>query len=244
MRHRLHYRKLNRTSAHRRALLRNLAQSLIEHGQIRTTLPKAKTLKPFVEKLVTLAVKARRSAADSDAAGSLRARRRIHRLLGDRGLIPADHRATYGDMSDASRERTLRMASGRRHRTGEPKGRLVFTAESVVHRLIESIAPPFEDRPGGYTRLIRLPKRRIGDHSELAVLQFIGGEEAPTGLTKPGRSARKRRADARYTLAIQLGKKRGGTDQAPKPAEIATEASEEPVESPESGEAGEGPTDS
>ncbi|MCH8829123.1 MAG: hypothetical protein IID45_06050, partial [Planctomycetes bacterium] len=60
-------------------------------------------------------------------------------------------------------QKTLRMASGRRYRTGEPKGRLDFTAESVTHRLLFTVAPRFEDRPGGYTRLIRLPRRRLGD---------------------------------------------------------------------------------
>ena len=60
MRHRIHHRKLNRTSEHRKALLRNLSQNLIEHGQITTTLPKAKALRPFIERLVTLAVEARK----------------------------------------------------------------------------------------------------------------------------------------------------------------------------------------
>lgn len=55
MRHRLGQRKLGRTSAHRIALLRNLAAALIKHEQITTTLPKAKELRPYVEKLITLA---------------------------------------------------------------------------------------------------------------------------------------------------------------------------------------------
>ncbi len=214
MRHRVHHRKLNRTSEHRQALLRNMAQSLIEHGQITTTIPKAKNLRPYMERLVTLAVKTRRLTAASDVAGALRARRGIHRLLGDRGLIPKDHRSAYEDMSDARRAKTMRMQSGRRHRTGEPKGRLPFTAESVTHRLIESIAPRFEDRPGGYTRLIRLAQKRIGDAAPVGVLQFVGSEEAPTSLTKPAKSARKRRADARYSMAIKLSKARAGRDHA------------------------------
>ena len=54
MRHRLGGRKLNRTSSHRKAMLANMAVALIKHEQIRTTLPKAKELRPYVEKLVTL----------------------------------------------------------------------------------------------------------------------------------------------------------------------------------------------
>lgn len=57
MRHGLSGRKLNRTSAHRKALFANLAQALIEHEQITTTLPKAKDLRPIVEKLITLGKK-------------------------------------------------------------------------------------------------------------------------------------------------------------------------------------------
>jgi large subunit ribosomal protein L17 len=238
MRHRLHHKTLNRTSEHRKALLRNMAQSMVEHGKVQTTLPKAKTLKPYIEKLVTLAVRARRRAADGDDAGSLRARRRIHRMLGDRSLIPKEHQSTYEQMSDAARAKTLRMASGRRHRTGEPKGRLVFTGESVIHRLIESVAAQYEDRPGGYTRLIRLGKRRIGDHSPLAILQFVGDEEVPTSLTKPAKSARQRRADARYALAVKLAKQRPGKKEADRLAE-EEEASGQEEEPPEASGAAE-----
>lgn len=206
MRHRIHHRKLNRTSEHRKALRRNMAQNLIDNGQITTTIAKARELRPFFERLVTLAVKTRRLAADSDRAGSLRARRAIDRLLGDRCLIPAEHRETYKSMSDAARAKTLRMVSGRRYRTGEPKGRLAFTAESVAHRLIETIAPRFSDRPGGYTRLIRLAKKRVGDASSLAMLKLVGDEMAPMSLTKPPKSTRRRRADCRYAMAVKVTK--------------------------------------
>ncbi len=195
MRHRIHNRKLNRTSEHRKALRRNMAKNLIEHGRVTTTLPKAKDIRPFFERLVTLAVAVRTRRSSNDAAGALRARRLLHRLLGDRGIVPKEHREAYADMPDSARLRTMQMAGGRRHRTGEPRGRLAFTAESVTHRLIESVAARYESRPGGYTRLIRLAKRRVGDQSVLAIVQLVGDEEAPTSLTKPKRSARRRRAD-------------------------------------------------
>ncbi|MFH1108817.1 MAG: 50S ribosomal protein L17 [Planctomycetota bacterium] len=206
MRHRVHHRKLNRTSEHREALRRNMAQSLFEHGQITTTLPKAKDLRPFVEKLVTLAVRARRLGKAGDRAGALAARRSIDGLLTDRAIIPAEHRAAYEGMSDAGRAKSVRMVSGRRYRTGEPKGRLVFTADSVTRRLIEKIAPRFVDRPGGYTRVIHLSDTRIGDSSRLAVLQLVGNEQAPGSLTKPRKSARRRRTDARYAMAVKAAK--------------------------------------
>ncbi|MBU0717005.1 MAG: 50S ribosomal protein L17 [Planctomycetes bacterium] len=207
MRHRIRHRKLNRKSEHRKALHRNLAQSLIEHGQVTTTLAKGKDIRPYFERLVTLAIKVRARAVASDQAGALRARRGIYRLMGDRGLVPAEQLQAYTNMSDAARVRSMRMVSGRRYRTGEPKGRLAFTAQSATHRLIETIAPRFEGRPGGYTRLIRLPTWRIGDSARLVTVQLVGKEEAPTSLTKPKRSARRRRTDARYAMAIKLGKR-------------------------------------
>lgn len=222
MRHRVHHRKLNRTSEHRLALRRNLAQSLVEHGRVTTTLPKAKDVQPFLERLVTLAVKLRKFEADGERSRALGARRTIYRLLGDRGIIPAEHREAYNSMSDAARAKTLRMASGRRHRTGEPRGRLDFTAESVTHRLIEFVAPKFEDRPGGYTRLIRLAKPRLGDDAATAMVQLLGDEEAPVSLAKPKRTSRRLRADARYAFAIKSAKAwsgRGGAKAAAgKPA--------------------------
>jgi large subunit ribosomal protein L17 len=75
MRHRLSGRKLNRTSAHRKAMFDNLAAALIQHEQIKTTLPKAKDLRPIVEKLITLGKR-----------GNLHARRQAIALLGDAKL--------------------------------------------------------------------------------------------------------------------------------------------------------------
>lgn len=202
MRHRVKARKLNRTSSHHKAMQRNLAQSLIQHGQIRTTIEKAKDLRPFVEKLITLA----RSAKQ----GSITARRQIHKLLSDRSFIHEDRQADYEDLSMAKRQRTLRAPSGRRFRTGQAKGKLAFTGETITHRLINTVAERFSDRAGGYTRLIKLDRRRIGDGGQLAILQFVGDEESPGSLTKPGKTARRRRADSRYALAVKLAKQRKG----------------------------------
>ena len=70
MRHKVSKRKLNRTSSHRKALLANMAVALIKHEQIKTTLPKAKELAPYVEKLITLGKK-----------GDLNARRRLYSII-------------------------------------------------------------------------------------------------------------------------------------------------------------------
>lgn len=134
MRHKVAGRQLNRTSQHRAAMRRNMAVSLIEHETISTTLPKAKELKPFVEKLITLAKK-----------GNLAARRRAIALLGNRDLVDYEE--------------------------GKPvkKG-------TIIGKLFSEIGPRYLERPGGYTRIIKLPLRRIADNGELVLLQLVGEE--------------------------------------------------------------------
>jgi len=76
MKHRLKGKKLNRTSSHRKALFKNMAQAIIKHEQIITTLPKAKTMKPIIDKLITLGKK-----------GNLHARRQAFSKLRDEGMV-------------------------------------------------------------------------------------------------------------------------------------------------------------
>jgi large subunit ribosomal protein L17 len=200
MRHRRFGKQLSRSSSHRLALRRNLAHSLFEHGQVRTTLTKAKETRPFVERLITLA----RKAHD----GSLAARQRLISVLNDRAIISKEHQEDYLGLSDAQRHKVLRSRSGRRHRTGQPRPGREYTAQSVIHKLINEVAPKFDDRPGGYTRIIKLPDRRIGDNGELAILQLIGTETRASDVPRSkGATARKRRADGRYDLVERLAKK-------------------------------------
>ena len=139
MRHRVAGRQLSRTSEHRTALRRNLAVSLFEHETISTTIRKAKEVKAFAEKLITLAKK-----------GTLAARRRAIALLNDRNII-----------SEAE---------------GQPvkKG-------TIIGKLFSELGPRYLDRAGGYTRIIHLAKRRLGDNGELVLLQLIGAKD----LKKP-----------------------------------------------------------
>ena len=131
MRHNLAYRKLGRVSEHRTALLRNQAMALIRHERIETTMPKAKELRPFVERLITIA---KRGVASGDANGkSLHARRLVLAELPDKG---------------------------------------------VVGKLFESIAPRYAERPGGYTRILRVGYRR-GDSAEVAQVELVGSEYNP-----------------------------------------------------------------
>ncbi len=200
MRHRIAFRKLGRTTEHRKALRRNLAQSLFEHGQITTTLQKAKDLRPFVERLITLAKKARQ--------GDLGSRRGIHRLLTERFLVPREHQDDYDNMSNARRRAVRQSRSGRRYRTGEGRASLPFTAQAISHRLINDIAQRYEDRNGGYTRIVRLAKTRVGDRGEQAILQLVGEEEVPGNVPKPAKSARQRRSDVRYAAVMKAAQKK------------------------------------
>jgi len=241
MRHRVARRKLNRTSEHRLALRRNMAQSLFEHGQIQTTLTKAKDLRPFVERLITLARKAR--------GGDLAARQRLTALLGDRSIIPAEYQDEYENMSDAARRRAVRSRSGRRYRLGQARGGRKFTAVSVIHHLINNIAGEYEDRPGGYTRVIKLGKICKGDSAPKAVLQLVGEEESPGTVTRAETNARKRRAKKRYATAAALFKQTGRKSSS---AEVEvkedivedTAVTEEPASGAESESEGESVNDS
>ncbi len=136
MRHRVAHRKLSRTSEHRLSLLRNLAASLIKHERVRTTVAKAKELRPFVEKLVTLGKR-----------DSLHARRQALSIL---------------------------------------------PQKDVVRRLFGEISPRFSERPGGYTRILKLGPRS-GDGAPMAFIEFVdfvfkgadGAREAKKKKSKP-----------------------------------------------------------
>jgi large subunit ribosomal protein L17 len=84
MRHRVASRKLGRVTEHRIAMLRNQAQALLRHGHIETTVPKAKELRPFVERLITIA---KRGLADGGNGRALTARREVLKDLSDRDVV-------------------------------------------------------------------------------------------------------------------------------------------------------------
>lgn len=181
MRHRVAGRHLGRTPSHRRALRRNMAASLIEHGAIRTTEAKAKELRRFVEKLITTAKK-----------GTLHARRQIISKLQDRQAYDKS-----GEEID----------------------------QTVVQKLFSDIAPRYVDRPGGYTRIIRLADRRIGDAGKQVLIQLVEESSVSDGLDKAGQSSRKQRAAKRIEAA---GKVAPNTEEE-KTEEPIAETDETPV---------------
>ena len=116
MRHRNKGRQLSRTSTHRTATLRNLATSLFRHERIETTTAKAKELRPYAERLITLARK-----------GDVHARRLAGRKIQDR---------------------------------------------AVLGKLFDDIAPRYTERPGGYTRILKLGNRK-GDAAEMSLIELV-----------------------------------------------------------------------
>ena len=199
--------RLGRTTAHRLSTLRNIAAGLFEHGQIVTTVKKAKAVQPFIEKIITAAKK-----------GDLASRRRvIARLGGDR--LAFDWLYLPKNPSDAEKSQVDKMRSTaegffdlpkaqagkalvERNRYGELR-----KSPKLVRHIFENVAPRFADRAGGYTRIVKLGRRRIGDGSELALIQFVGNEQGPEIGGKP--SARRRTADRRTAFAAKLRKEPG-----------------------------------
>lgn len=200
MRHRRAGYRLTRTSSHRDAMLRNLAAAVFEHGQITTTIPKAKAVQPLVEKIITDAKK-----------GDLAARRRvIAKLGGDRQAFEwmyLPKKATEEEKNHVNQLREFRegffplpkIEEVERNRYGELR-----KAPKLVKHIFDNVAPKFADRPGGYTRIVKLGRHRIGDAAELCVLQFVGNEEGPEIGGKP--STRRRTADKRTAFAAKARK--------------------------------------
>jgi large subunit ribosomal protein L17 len=192
--------RLGRRTAHRTSTLRNLAAGLFEHGQIVTTVPKAKAVQPMVEKIITAAKK-----------GDLASRRRIiAKLGGDR--LGFDWMYIPKGASDAEKEHVQKLkdqasaffelpdgAKVERNRYGELRA-----APKIVKHIFDHVAPRFADRPGGYTRIVKLGRNRIGDGTELCVLQFVGAEE---GAEIGGRPSQRRRiGDKRTAFYAKLRK--------------------------------------
>ncbi|GLQ18674.1 50S ribosomal protein L17 [Maritalea porphyrae] len=124
MRHRKAGRKLNRTASHRKAMFANMSASLIKHEQIVTTLPKAKELRPIVEKLITLAKK-----------GDLHSRRIAASRIGD---------------------------------------------EAQAKKLFDVLGPRYQDRQGGYTRVLKAGFRH-GDNAPIAVIELVDRDVSAKG---------------------------------------------------------------
>jgi len=145
------------------AMRRNLVAQLFQHETISTTPEKAREVKAFAEKLVTLAKK-----------GTLSARRRAIMLLGSRDII---------DYEDGKAVK---------------KG-------TIIGKLFSELGPRYLDKPGGYTRIIRLSLRRLGDNSRLVLLQLVGQDEGSKKRTKAAAKKASRKKPKKETVEAESG---------------------------------------
>jgi large subunit ribosomal protein L17 len=192
MRHRIAGYQLNVTTDHRRAMLRNLAAGVLEHGQITTTRAKAKAVQPFVEELITIAKR-----------NTLAARRELTSRLTDRKVFAWVADPNTREETKAAQSRLWQLPAADEvefNRYGE-----VRKAPRLIQHVMTRVAPLYKDRAGGYTRIVKLDKRRLGDATDLVVLQLVGGEEGPQ--VKGRKSTRRTSADKRTAFAKKAKEK-------------------------------------
>ena len=186
MRHQKAHRKLGRTSEHRMSMLRNLAVSLINSREERivTTLPKAKELRPFVERAITLSRKANNLTGDDSGPRALHLRRQAA------GFFHA------GNMQAAAQ-------TGKRGQARLPR----TAGVAALKRLFDELGERYKDRPGGYTRIFKLG-RRAGDNAELAIIELVDnqGERDATEAAKKRKSAGSKKKKGTETKAASTRK--------------------------------------
>jgi len=161
MRHRMRSRKLSRTSAHRKALFRNLVTSLLDHERIETTDAKAKELRRVADRMIT---------------------------LGKRGDVHA-------------RRRALR----------------VIRSRDVASKVFSELAERYRERPGGYTRVLKLGSR-VGDNAPLSVVELVDRGEAPPRKARaeakgekaeaPKRAPRRKKKTAAEAASAEGGRRK------------------------------------
>ncbi|MGL4465149.1 MAG: 50S ribosomal protein L17 [Planctomycetia bacterium] len=152
MRHLVHGRTLGRKPPHQLALRRNMACALFTHERIITTNAKAKELRPYAERLITIA---KRAAAAAELGA--------------------------GETPEAKTEK-LRSLHYRRKLMQELGGKKIFTLADgsevdVVAKLVKEIGPRFKARPGGYCRIIKRTERRLGDAAPTAFIELLAAGE-------------------------------------------------------------------
>src|SRR5262245_44893903 len=175
MRHRKAGRHLNRNAAHRRSLFRNLSRALITHEKIVTTVPKAKELRPFVEKLITLAKKANKLVTDAAGKGEAEQKKAKTQALHYRRMAMAILGPTHGtgiwDKKDAPKEDPLNTSTKK-------------SWDTVLKKLFRELGPRYADRDGGYTQIIKQHYRRLGDAGQTAVIELLKAGEKKVRMTE------------------------------------------------------------
>ena len=210
MRHANAHRKLNRTWSHRKAMLANMACSLVEHEQIKTTLPKAKELRPYLEKLITIGKRgdlARRAIIDAN---------RVDEAALDDKVEDKDaetRRKMRGDARADARQKTLDALKA--HMGGSPSADEVaayFTEakrddlhayrlleakiqqKPAVEKIMRVLAQRYAERDGGYVRVLKAGFR-YGDMAPMAIIELVDRDPDARGKGDRDRVAREEAMD-------------------------------------------------
>jgi len=185
MRHRRIGKKFGRNPNHQRALLKNLAIALIlterdvedfdskekapkKAGRIITTLPKAKELRPFVEKMVTKAIKAQKSIDEAEALA----------------CKAEKNSAEWKEWRNGEGWKNWVKASAPALAASRAVYQKLNNREAVC-LLFDRIAPRYIDRQGGYTRILKLATPRLGDAGKRAIIEFVGEDEYRNSKAAP-----------------------------------------------------------
>src|SRR6185369_786211 len=189
MRHLKAHRKLRRTSEHRHSMLRNLATSLINSREERivTTLPKAKELRPFVERAITLSRRARSFADEGSDARALHLRRQAAGFFHAGNMTMSEVTGKRGQLRP---ERTAGVAA--------------------LKRLFTDLGERYKDRHGGYTRILKLGTRE-GDRAELAIIELVDNPREVEAA-----EAQKKRAKAASSKKKKTGRGKEAKEEAPE----------------------------
>jgi large subunit ribosomal protein L17 len=189
MRHLKAHRKLGRTTEHRISLLRNLATSLINarNERVVTTLPKAKELRPFIERVITLS-------------------RKAQVLSGDDAAVQAVHLRRQAAAFFHTGNRQQKAETGRRGVVRPPR----TAGVAAVKRLFDELGERYRDRPGGYTRIIKLG-RRDGDNAELAIIELVDSPRELEAAKQTEKRAKSVTSDKKKSARVsKSGEAEGG----------------------------------
>ncbi|HYH64890.1 MAG TPA: 50S ribosomal protein L17 [Urbifossiella sp.] len=168
MRHRQSGKHFNRSPAHREALFRNLSRSLITHERIVTTLAKAKALRPYIEKLITMAKKAAVIVAAAPEGDKVARAKALHLRRQAMAVLGPTHGTAVVDKKDE-----------------------VVEGDTILKKLFRDIGPRYKERPGGYTRIVKQHYRRLGDGGHTAVIELLkeGEKKVQLNARKPAAPA-------------------------------------------------------
>lgn len=223
MRHRVKGRKLNRNGSHRKAMFRNMAASMIKTldqdddadnrpkvaGRIITTVPKAKELRPRIEKLITMARK----------AAAIEARAAEFKTAADRGTDE------WKEWRNSERWQQWAQAIApaialRRRAFAELRD------HQAVNILFDELAERFADRQGGYTRVIRLAAPRLGDAGQQALIEFVGENDRVKRTKKSASLAVRDETETDDATDVVADESTGGTVEA-ETTEVSEAAGDE-----------------